>query len=246
MQTLADQCSGALERVRAEQDLRESQQRFRDLFENSPDAIFVEDLDGTVLDVNFAACVLHGLTREQLIGKNALRDLVPPSRRENAQRDFQKLASGKLSWVEGESLTADGNITPVEVRAGRVEYNGKPALLLHVRDISERRAAEAAVQSSEMLFRSVWENSVDGMRLTDGNGVIIAVNKAYCELVGMKAEELEGKLFTVVYAESENPQAMLEKHREHFQAPRREPQNPGPIHPSKRADDGVGNHRFVH
>ena len=59
--------------------LRESQQRFRDLFENSPDAIFVEDLDGTVLDVNFAACVLHGMTRDQLIGKNALNDLVPPA-----------------------------------------------------------------------------------------------------------------------------------------------------------------------
>ncbi|MFZ0825968.1 MAG: PAS domain S-box protein [Verrucomicrobiia bacterium] len=218
IQTLADQCSGALERVRAEQDLRESQQRFRDLFENSPDAILVEDLDGVVLDVNFAACVLHGLTRDQLIGKNATSDLVPPSRRDNARHDFQKLASGKLSWVEGESLTADGNVTPVEVRAGRVEYGGKPALLLHVRDISERRAAEAAVQSSEMLFRSVWENSVDGMRLTDGNGVIIAVNKAYCELVKLKAEDLEGKLFTVVYAASENPQAILEKQREHFQA----------------------------
>ena len=218
LQTLADQCSGALERVRAEQDLRESRQRFRDLFENSPDAIFVEDLDGTVLDVNFAACLLHGLTREQLIGKNTLNDLIPPSRRENARRDFQKLASGKLSWVGGESLTADGNSTPVEVRAGRVEYNGKPALLLHVRDITERRTAAAAVQSSEMLFRSVWENSVDGMHLTDENGVIIAVNKAYCKLVGMEAEELEGELFTIVYAESENPQAILERHREHFRA----------------------------
>jgi PAS domain S-box-containing protein len=218
LQTLADQCSGALERVRAEQDLRESRQRFRDLFENSPDAIFVEDMDGTVLDVNFAACVLHGLTREQLIGKNALTDLIPPARRENAHRDFQNLASGKLSWVEGDSLMADGNITPVEVRAGRVEYNGKPALLLHVRDITERRAAETAVQSSEMLFRSVWENSVDGMCLTDENGVIIAVNKAYCKLFGLETEQLEGKLFTIVYAESEKPQAMLESHREHFRA----------------------------
>jgi len=79
-----------------------------------------------------------------------------------------------------------------------MEYDGKPALLLHVRDISERRAASAAVQSSEMLFRSVWENSVDGMCLTDENGVIIAINKAYCDLVGMKADELEGKLFTIV------------------------------------------------
>jgi len=48
LQTLADQCGGALQRVRAEEDLRHSQQRFRDLFENSPDAIFVEDLAGMV------------------------------------------------------------------------------------------------------------------------------------------------------------------------------------------------------
>ena len=69
--------------------MRESEQRFRDLFENSPDAIFVEDLDSTVLDVNFAACVLHGLPREQLIGKNALNDLIPPARRENARAIFK-------------------------------------------------------------------------------------------------------------------------------------------------------------
>ena len=78
LQTLADQCGGALERLRAEQDLRESQQRFHDLFENSPDAIFVEDLDGNVLDVNMAACALHGVKREELVGRNALNNLIPP------------------------------------------------------------------------------------------------------------------------------------------------------------------------
>jgi PAS domain S-box-containing protein len=216
LQTLAEQCSGALERVQAREQLRESEQRFRDLFENSPDAIFVEDLDGMVLDVNFAACVLHGLTREQLIGKNALADLVPPARREAARNDFQKLAAGKLSWAEGESLTADGRFTPVEVRAGRINYGGKPALLLHVRDITERRAAEAALQSSETLFRSVWENSADGMRLTDENGVIVAINDAYCKLVGMEAQSLEGRLFTSVYAESQNREALLKRLRERF------------------------------
>jgi PAS domain S-box-containing protein len=216
LQTLADQCGGALERVRAEHDSREIHQRFRDLFENSPDAIFVEDLDGTVLDVNLAGCVLHGLTREQLIGKNSLQDLVPASRREDARRDFQKLASGKLSWVEGESLMADGGVTPVEVRAGRIEYNGKPALLLHIRDITQRRTSETALQSSEMLFRSVWENSVDGMRLADEKGVIIAVNDAFCKLVGMEASSLEGRPFTVVYAGSENLPEMIARHRECF------------------------------
>jgi hypothetical protein len=66
---------------------------------------------------------------------------------------------------------------PIEARAARVEFDGKPAILFHVRDITERRSAETALHSSEMLFRSVWENSVDGMRLTDENGIIVAVNE---------------------------------------------------------------------
>ncbi len=216
LQTLADQCGGALERLRAEQDLRESQQRFHDLFENSPDAIFVEDLNGNVLDVNMAACALHGVKREDLISRNAVNNLIPPSRRDEARRNFQKLASGELVWVEGESESADGHAVPVEVRASRVEFAGKPALLLHVRDVTERRAAEAALRSSEALFRSVWENSADGMRLTDENGVIVAVNGAFCELVGLGRGELEGKLFTVVYSESREQEKMLEQYRERF------------------------------
>jgi PAS domain S-box-containing protein len=216
LQTLADQCSGALERVRAEQDLRESQQQFRDLFENSPDAIFVEDLDGNVLDVNMAACALHGLKREELIGRNALNDLVTPSRREEARRDFQKLVNGELFRVEGESERADGRAVPVEIRASRVEYAGQPALLLHVRDVTERRTAEAALRSSETLFRSVWENSADGMQLTDEKGVIVAVNGAFCKLVGLSQSELEGKPFTVIYTDSSERAQILEQYHERF------------------------------
>ena len=236
LQTLAEQCSGALERLQSREDLRESERRFRDLFDNSPDAILVEDLDGVVLDVNFAACVLHGMTSDQLIGKNALLDLIPPAQREAARSDFQKLAAGKLSWVEGEILTADGRFTPVEIRAGRIEYRGKPALLLHVRDITERRAAEAALQSSETLFRSVWENSVDGMRLTDENGAIVAINDAYCKLAGMESQALEGKLFTVVYAESEDREAILGRQREHFakRGPQRKRQQQHTFHDGRK------------
>ena len=232
LQTLAEQCSGALERVQARDQLHESEQRFHDLFNNSPDAILVEDLAGTVLDVNSAACMLHGLPREQLIGKNALNNLIPPAQREAARGDFQKLAAGKLSWIESESLTATGSATPVEVRASRIEYGGKPALLLHVRDISARQAAAKALQSSETLFRSVWENSVDGMRLTDPNGLIVAVNDAYCKLVGMTPAALKGKPFTVVYATSEDWEAILNGLREHFRsrAPQRKRQQQHTLH----------------
>ncbi|HTQ52310.1 MAG TPA: PAS domain S-box protein [Candidatus Acidoferrales bacterium] len=215
-QTLADQCGGALERVYAEEALRESQQRFRDLFENSPDAIFVVDLQGKVLDVNLACSVLHGLTRQQMVGKNIVTDLVPESSREQARLDFEKMAGGKRTQTESESLTVEGRVTPVEVRASRIEYEGRPAVLLHVRDITERHQAEAALQSSETLFRSVWQNSVTGLRLVNEEGVIVAVNDAYCRLVGREARALEGQPLTVIYAESEDREKILEQHREAF------------------------------
>ncbi len=216
LEMLAGQCSGALERVRVEDALHESQRRFRDLFENSPDAIFVEDLKGNVLDVNLAASQLHGVPREQLIGKNAIEQLVPPNRVEEVRRNFEKLASGKISRVEGESLIAGGRVTPVEIRANLVVYEGKSALLLHVRDVTERRATQTALQSSETLFRSVWENSADGMRLTDENGTTVAVNEAFCKLVGLKQDELEGKVFTIIYSESESTREMLERYRSNY------------------------------
>lgn len=218
LQTLADQCGGALQRVQVEEELRQSQRRFRDLFENSPDAVFVEDLQGRVLDVNRSACTLHGMTREQLVGCNVIETLVPPAHRAAAREQFEKLASGQVSRLESESLRADGRTVPVEIRAVRVDYDGSPALLFHVRDITERRAAEMALRSSETLFRSVWENSVDGMRLTDENGTIVAANQAFCRLVGMRPEQLEGKPLTVIYSTRQDWESMLHEHCERFKA----------------------------
>ncbi len=215
LQALADYCGGALERIRVEQALRESERRFRQLFEDSPDAVFVEDTNGQVLDANLAAARLQGMPREELIGKS-LAELVPPARREEAQQLFRKLISGELQQVEGVSLTAQGREVPVEVRTSRIDFSGKPALLLHVRDISERKQAEEALKGSEIRFHSVWENSVDGMRLTDENGIIIAVNAAYCKLVEMEREALEGQPFTVIYAESDQPQARLATYQQRF------------------------------
>jgi PAS domain S-box-containing protein len=216
LQTLADQCSGALERVRAEEALRHSQRRFRELFESSPDAIFVEDLQGNLLDVNRSACELHGVERGQLIGKNAIDDLVSPDRREAARADFQRLVNGQLHWMESESLRADGTKVPVEIRVVRIEYDGQPVLLFHVRDITERRAAELALRSSETLLRSVWDNSVDGMQLTDENGTIMLVNDAYCRLVGLPRPQLEGRLFTVIYSADMDWDGMMQRHQRNF------------------------------
>ena len=136
---------------RAEQRLRESETKFRDLFENSPDAVFVESLDGLVLDVNEAACRLHGYTREELLGRHVL-ELIPEEQHEVAWRFFERMAAGRLDYFEGFSWTADGRTVPVELRVRRLIYENQPALLLHVRDVTERRQAEAALRQREAIL----------------------------------------------------------------------------------------------
>jgi PAS domain S-box-containing protein len=116
---------------------------FQTFFESSPDAIFIEDMAGNVLDCNPAAAALHGTTRESLVGKNVV-DLVPPERRS----DLVTLETLAPREFEGLSLTADGRSIPVSIRTSRIEYLGQPALLLHVRDITERKRLEEHLRRS--------------------------------------------------------------------------------------------------
>lgn len=138
------------ERLRAELAEQESARRFRELFENSPDPIFVDDLHGIVLDVNSAACRLHGLERDALIGRNVL-DLVPPDKRPGMSQVYPKLARGEMTRCEGDVLHSAGHTVPVSISASHVDYLGKPALLVHARDMTgQRQLQEQFLQAQKM------------------------------------------------------------------------------------------------
>jgi two-component system cell cycle sensor histidine kinase/response regulator CckA len=116
---------------------------FQTFFENSPDAIFIEDLFGNVLDCNPAAAALHRTTRDKLVGKH-VTELVPPEHRQQ----IVTLATKPTNAFEGFSLTEDGSSIPVSVRTSRINYLGQPALLLHVRAITDRKGFEEELRRS--------------------------------------------------------------------------------------------------
>lgn len=155
----------------AQDTLRESESRFRQLFESSPDAIFVEDLAGAVLDVNPAACRLHGSEREALIGKNVL-DLIPPERRAEAARDFQKLKEGELDHVDGFSWRRDGRAIPVAIRASRIDFAGRPALLLHVRDVTDQKLARQELLQRNQELEAIFQAYPDLYFVVGESGAI--------------------------------------------------------------------------
>lgn len=148
------------EHVQDQQQLLANERQFRALFLQSPDAIFVESLEGEVLDVNQAACQLHGVDRDELVGKHVM-DLVPLEHQAAVRRDFPNLVNGTTDLVEGLSLSVDGKSVPVEIRAAHLQYQHQPALLLHVRDISARRAAEE--QSDELRAQLTHLQRLNGV-----------------------------------------------------------------------------------
>jgi PAS domain S-box-containing protein len=83
--------------------------------------------------------------------------------------------------------------------------------------VAERQQAEELRHRSELQFRHVWENSVDGMRLLDGDGTVLKVNAAFCRMVGMDEAALVGRPFTLVHA-AEEREALLRSFREEVKA----------------------------
>ena len=133
------------ERKLAEISVKHSENRFRDIYLNSPDAIFIQSIAGIILDVNEATAKLHETGKEELIGKSIF-DISPPDMHALIREIQPKIISGDIKMFESECLTASGKIIPVEISAAKIGFKGQPALLMHVRDISERKISQQLQQ----------------------------------------------------------------------------------------------------
>ena len=135
------------ERRRAEIALRESEERYRELFENARDAMYVHDLEGNYLRVNHAAERLSGYTRDQIVGHSFVEFLAPEYVRQVRERFCAKLARQGETTYECDVITKDGRRVPVEVSSRAIYENG---VIVGVqgtaRDITERKLAQDALQ----------------------------------------------------------------------------------------------------
>ncbi|AFV24460.1 sensory transduction histidine kinase [Methanolobus psychrophilus R15] len=124
----------------AEEELSKSERKYRSLIEQSNDAIFVNKLDGQIIEVNSRACRMMGYTQEQL-KKMSVIDLMVPDERENGSQVLETFK--KRRYVQGETryLTSKGDVLDVEISASVLE-GYKDIAQAVVRDITERKKAE--------------------------------------------------------------------------------------------------------
>ena len=183
------------ERRQAEDKLRQSEERFKMLFESAPDAYYIHDLDGHFIDGNKAGEQLIGYSKEEVIGDNFVNlDLV-------AEEDIPKVLAAMAENKDGKpagplELTVyrkDGSKVIVETRSYPVEIDGQTVVLGIARDITERKKAEVVLRQSEQRLKILFEYAPDAIYLSDLKGNIIDGNKTAEKMLRYAEDELIGK-----------------------------------------------------
>ncbi|MBU1056153.1 MAG: PAS domain S-box protein [Proteobacteria bacterium] len=141
------------ERKKSDDALKESQERFKILFEYAPDAIYLHDLEGRFIDCNLAAEKMIGYSKEELIGKSlAELSLIPQESAEKAAKFLDKNAQGLPAGPE-EFITnrKDGKQNYAEFRTFPLEIKGRKMVMGVARDVSERKNLEEQLRQSQKL-----------------------------------------------------------------------------------------------
>ena len=138
------------ERKRAEEALRESEERFRSLVDQAVDAIFLHDLKGRLIDVNERACSNLGYSREQLLNMS-VGNIAVDYDADTMGKKYRELAPGEAHTKVTLHRRKDGTTFPVEVHYGRLDSRGQSMVVALVRDITERKQLEAQFQQAQKM-----------------------------------------------------------------------------------------------
>ncbi|MFK7920486.1 MAG: PAS domain S-box protein [Bacteroidia bacterium] len=169
-----------------EQQLIHSEQRFRDLFNGSPEGVFVTNLKGQIRDANPAVCRLYQKNIETLSTLKFI-DLVPDEHQIEAKMKFDAMVKGDIQYMETFALANNGKSIPIEIRGSQIEFDGESAAILHLSDISERRAAEDRLR----LFRSLINQSNDAIFVLDPKtGKVLDFNDCMPDSLGYNSQEM--------------------------------------------------------
>lgn len=181
LKTLSSIISYAIEHDQSEKELRNSERKFRTIFDNSSDAIFINDMERRVVEVNKRACDLFGFSREEFLAmeKGYSRQYgYPPISDEEMAQINKKLEQNELVCKEASYLTKKGEVVNAELNSTMVSLNGRYLIISLVRNLEARKERErmimqAVLEGEENERQRISEN------LHDDIGPLLSTVKIY-------------------------------------------------------------------
>ncbi|HXX64773.1 MAG TPA: PAS domain S-box protein [Bacteroidota bacterium] len=196
---VSSQVAGVIERVRAEELLRQSEEKFRTLFERAKDAIFL--LRGIqFIDFNRNAMEMFRARRTDLLNMSPL-DFSPevqPDGSASAAKGtalYRAALLGEPQDFEWQYRRTDGSLFDAEISLNRIDVGGEPLMQAIVRDVTDRKRAEDALRKYEFIANTTG----DLMTLVDREYRYVAANNAYCRAQGKDRSELVGRTMSEVW-----------------------------------------------
>ncbi|MGZ8796668.1 MAG: PAS domain S-box protein, partial [Thermoanaerobaculia bacterium] len=166
---VAQNVAGVIEQKRKEDALRESERRYRQMFENNRAVqLLIDPASGAIIDANMAACDFYGYAPDQLKSMRIWDiNVLAPDR---VRAELAIAAAQHKNFFHFRHMRASGEVRDVEVHTGPVDVGGRHLLYSIIHDITERRRAEQALQQSEEKYRNIFKHAPVGILQTSRDG----------------------------------------------------------------------------
>ncbi len=198
--------------------LKFDKQKFNDLktlLDSSIDALLLVSKTGKITYITPSVKELLGYEVEEVLGKSVIHFLPPEEKNFGISILIKVFREKNVVSQNLNIIHKSGNKIPVEFNARVCYLDGEYFGQATLHDISSKVSAEEKLKNSESTFRTIWEKSSDGMRLTNEHGVILMCNQAYADMIEKPKEEIEGVSLYMVYDPS-NSEHILSKYIQNF------------------------------
>ena len=184
------------DRRETEQALKESEEKFRTLVEHSLDGILILDPGGLILFANQAAGkLIEEEDYQKVMGRQNVMAFIAPESKGTVIQDFSKVAQGIDGFLaQYKIITALHRVRWVESIGKAITFEGKQAILISLRDISDRMRSESVIKENEERFRTIFESSPYPIAINSmPDQKFIAVNSSFVKASGYSEDEILGK-----------------------------------------------------
>jgi len=187
-------------------DIRDTVNYLQSILRTTRDGFWVLDSGGNFIDVNNAYCEMSGYSRDEILHMK-IPDIDADEKQEDAAERMKRIISTGSEIFQVRHRRKDGTLFDVEISASFLG-GSRDKIICFCRDITERKKTEAALQKSEKKYKSLYNNLRDAIIVVNKKREITDCNTAFTDLFGYSLSEIEGKTTSMLYASSEDYEAL--------------------------------------